>query len=147
MKKTILIYNALIYITCFVLSIVGIFTSSFKLETLLLAILSILFLIPVYFVFENKHLKKSLTFLARINLIQAFSIIVFGLTYKLIIGPDLSLYLINSGDKLIQFSLKIFNIFAYVNYVKNDGTLALGINFIHLLMFVYFYFEAKKIRE
>lgn len=144
MKKTILIYNAFTYIISFILSVVGIFTSSFKLETLVLAVLSVLFLIPLYFIFENKNLKKSLTFLARINLIQAFSIVVFGLTYKLIIGPDLSLYLINSGDKLVRFSLKIFNIFSYFNYVKNDGTLALGINFIHLLMFVYFHFEVKK---
>ncbi len=146
MKKTILIYNAFTYIISFILSVVGIFTSSFKLEALVLAVLSVLFLIPLYFIFENKNLKKSLTFLARINLIQAFSIVVFGLTYKLIIGPDLSLYLINSGDKLVRFSLKIFNIFSYFNYVKNDGTLALGINFIHLLMFVYFHFEVKKIK-
>jgi hypothetical protein len=147
MKKTILIYNALIYIICFVLSTIGIFTSSFNLETLFLAFLSVLFLIPFYFVLENKHQKKALIFIANINLIQAFSVVVFGLTYKLIIGPDFTLYLINSGDKLIQFSLKIFNIFSYFNYVKNDDTLALGINFIHLLLFLYFYYESKKIRE
>lgn len=147
MKKLILIYNAFIYIVCFIISVVAIFTSSFKIETLLLIIFSILFLVPIYFVFEKKHLKKSLKCLALINLIQAFSIILFGLTFKLIIGPDLTLYLINSGDKLVQFSLKIFNIFSYFNYVRNDGTLAIGINFIHLLMFVYFYFEAKRIKE
>jgi hypothetical protein len=144
MKKTILIYNALIYIICFVLSTIGIFTSSFNLETLFLAFLSVLFLLPIYFVLENKHQKIALIFIANINLIQAFSIVVFGITYKLIIGPDLTLYLINSGDKLIQFSLKFFNIYSYFNFVKNDDTLALGINFIHLLFFLYFYYESKK---
>lgn len=147
MKKTLLIYNSFIFIVCFIISIVEIFTSSFKIETLMLVIFSFLFLLPIYFIFEKKHLKKALKALAIINLIQAFSIIIFGLTYKLILGPDVTLYLINSGDKLVQFSLKLFNIFSYFNYVKNDNTLALGINFTHLLMFVYFYFEAKKAKE
>ncbi len=147
MKKIILIYNAFVYILCFIISMVEIFISSFKITNLLLVVFSILFLVPIYFVFEKKHIKKSLKSLALINLLQAFSIILYGLTFKLVIGPDLSLYIINSGDNLIKFSLKIFNIFSYFNYVKNDMTLALGINFVHFLMFVYFYFEAKKVKE
>lgn len=147
MKKAVLIYNALVFVFCFIISLVNIFTSSFKIETILLITFSILFLLPIFFIFEKRHLKKSLNSLAIINLIQAFSIIFFGITYKLVIGPDLTLYFIISGDKIMQFSFKFFNIFSYFNYIKNDNTLALGINFIHLFMFIYFYLEAKQIKE
>ncbi|WP_026709614.1 hypothetical protein [Flavobacterium filum] len=147
MKKAVLIYNALVFVFCFIISLVDIFTSSFKIETILLITFSILFLLPIFFIFEKRHLKKSLNSLAIINLIQAFSIIFFGITYKLVIGPDLTLYFISSGDKIMQFSFKFFNIFSYFNYIKNDNTLALGINFTHLFMFIYFYLEAKQIKE
>lgn len=147
MKKPILIYNAIVYIVCFLINIVDIFTSSINFETLFLIFFSIVCLLPIYFIIEEKYVKKAFIFLWIINLIQSFSVIIFGLTYKLIIGTDFSLYLINSTDKLIQFSFKIFNIFSYFNYVNHDKTLALGVNFIHLLLFVYFYFEAKRIKK
>lgn len=147
MKKSILIYSAIIYIVCFIINVVDIFTSSFNFETLFLMFFSILCLLPIYFIFEEKYLKKAFVFLWIVNLIQSFSVILLGLTYKLIIGPDLSLYLINSGDKLVQFSVKIFNIFSYFNYIKGDNTFAIGINFSHLLLFIYFYFEAKKYKK
>ena|SRR6478609_9364973 len=147
MKKSILIFNFAIYFICFAINVAELFISSFSFETLFLIFFSSLCLLSIYFIFEGKNLKKAFVFLSIVNFLQSFSLIFLGLTFKLIVGPDISLYLIDSADNLLRFSAKIFNIFAYFNFVKNDNTLALGVNFIHLIFFISFYFEARKIKR
>lgn len=144
MKKTVLIYNVILYSICIVICLIDLFTSSYNFESLFLIIFSLICLLFIYFVFDGRNVKRSLSFLSLINLIQSFSFILKGLSFKILVGTDFSLYLINASDDIVKFSMKIFNIYSYFNYVKNDDNLAIGINFFHLLMFVYFHFEAKK---
>lgn len=146
MKKSILIFSFAIYFICLIINIAELFMSDFNFETFFLIIISSLCLISLYFIFEGKYIKKAFVFLSVVNFLQSFSVIFFGLTFKLIIGPDISLYLVDSSDNLLRLSTKLFNVFAYFNYVKNDDTLALGINFIHLFLFCSFYFGARKIK-
>ncbi len=144
MKKTILFINGIIYIICFIINVSNLFLSNFNYDTLILIFFSVLCLIPIYLINEKKHLKRATTTLCFINLIQAFSFIFFGFTYKLLIGPDLSAYFINSGDFIVEYSAKVFNIYAYFNYVKGGKVFAIGFNSIHIFFFLYYYFEIKK---
>jgi len=146
MKKSILIFSFAIYFICLIINIAELFISDFNFETIFLIFLSLLCLTSLYFIFEKKYLKKAFVFLSIVYFLQSFSVIFLGLTFKLIIGPDISLYLVDSSDNLLRLSTKLFNVFAYFNYVKNDNTLALGINFIHLFLFLSFYFGARKIK-
>ncbi len=147
MKKVVIYFNIVIYIFSFLVSAVTLLTSDFKIETALIFTLSLLFLIPFYLIAKQQFLKNSLLIVALINLLQAFSFIVLGLTFKLIIGPDLSLYFINSEDNLVKFSFKFFNLYSYFNYIENGNTLAVGVNFFHLIFCLYFYHEAKEIKK
>ncbi|MBE8726489.1 hypothetical protein C4F50_16315 [Flavobacterium sp. KB82] len=122
------------------------FISGFSFETLFLIFFSSLCIASLYFIFEGKNIKKAFIFLSVVHFLQSFSVIILGFTFKLIIGPDISLYLVDSSDNLLRLSTKLFNVFAYFNYVKNDNTVALGINFVHLFLFVFFYFGARKIK-
>ncbi|WP_268849231.1 hypothetical protein [Flavobacterium aestivum] len=83
-------------------------------------------------------------FLGITNLLQSFSLIIFGLSYKFILGPDLSLYLIDTGDKIVEFSFKMYNVIFYINKIERDKTLFLGLNFIHLFLFFGFVILAHR---
>ncbi|MBN8643484.1 MAG: hypothetical protein J0L86_16855 [Flavobacteriales bacterium] len=76
---------------------------------------------------------------------QSFTIVALGCTFKLLIGPDASMYFMSSSDKIVEFSIKFFNIYFFADYSPGERMFLLGINFIHLILFVYFYYEARKI--
>lgn len=144
MKRVILNYSIVIYLICFVLYIANVFLLSFTFNTFFFLLYSSLCLIAIYFIFKEKYVKQSLMFLGITNLLQSFSLIIFGLSYKFILGPDVSLYLINTGDRIVEFSLKMYNVIFYVNKIKGDNTLFLGINFIHLFLFFGFVILAQN---
>ena len=144
MKKSILIYNAFIFITCFIVGTAQVFISGITFQLVFLIFFGFLGLIPIYYIFENKYVKKSFVILFMINLLQSLSFIFSGITFKVIIGPDLTLYLIDASDNFIEFSFKFFNIFTDVSSVKTNKVLALGINFIHLFCSFYFYIQLSS---
>lgn len=141
MKKIIITYSIFIYLICLLLHIANLLLLSFNFDNFFFFIYSFISLTAIYFINIKKYVKQSLMFLGITNLVQAISISVLGLSYKFLLGPDFSLYLINSGDKIIEVSLKIYNIIFYVNRIEGDNTLFLGVNFIHFFLFIYFVFS------
>jgi hypothetical protein len=144
MKKSILIFNALISITCFIISTAQAFISGFTFQLAFLILFGIFGLIAIYNIFENKNVKNWFFILFVINLFQSVSFIFLGITFKFITGPDLTLYLIDASDNFIEFSFKIFNIFTDVSYIKTNQVVALGINLIHLFCSFFFYVQFKS---
>ncbi len=144
MKKSILIFNAFIFITCFIISTAQAFISGFTFKLAFIILFGIFGLMPIYYIFENRNDKKWFFILFVINLFQSVSFIFLGMTFKFIIGPDLTLYLIDASDNFIEFSFKIFNIFTDVSYKKTNQVLALGINFIHLFCSIFFYMQFRS---
>ena len=110
MKKSILIFNAFIFITCFIISTAQVFISGFTFQLVFLILFGIFGLMPIYYIFENRNVKKWFFILFVINLFQSVSFILLGITFKFIIGPDLTLYLIDASDNFIEFSFKFFSV-------------------------------------
>ncbi len=144
MKRIILNYSTIIYLICFVLYTVNLLLLSFTFNTFFFLLYSLFCLVAIYFIFKEKYVKQSLMFLGITNLLQSFSLIIFGLSYKFILGPDLSLYLIDTGDKIVEFSFKMYNVIFYINKIERDKTLFLGLNFIHLFLFFGFVILAHR---
>ena len=144
MKKTILIFSSFIYFFCIIINLIDLIKKRPLFDNVFQIFFSFFCLIFLYNIFKNKYLKRSLFLLFFMNLFQSFSFIILGCTYKLIIGPDISIYFINSSDNLIQFSAKVFNFFSYFNFIKNDNTIALSINFVHLYLAMFFYMESDR---
>ncbi|SFE01520.1 hypothetical protein [Flavobacterium phragmitis] len=144
MKKAVLIYNGLTYLICFCVSTAQMFISGVSIEMSFLFLFCVVSLIHVYFIFENKFVKESFIFLGIINLVQSISFMFLGLTYKFIIGLDLSLYLIDAYDNYVNLSFKPFNIFTDVSFNKSNTVSAVAVNFIHLFCSFFCYRQLNK---
>ena len=69
---------------------------------------------------------------------QSVSFVIHGFIYKIIIGPDFSIYFISENDFLTKFSFKILNIVCFLDKIPNGIASALSINVLHFLLFLYF---------
>jgi hypothetical protein len=143
MKKYLILYHSFVHLISVLVSFISIVSYDFKFNNVIIFTISLLFLIPSYQYYLRKNEDKSIFFMWVFNLLQSFSLIFKGLTYKLVFGPDFSFYLIKSQDLVTQFSFKFFNIYAYFNYV-NGEVYAIGFNFIHFVFFSYFFYIYKK---
>lgn len=98
---------------------------------------------------SNINQKYTYHYLCITNLIQAFSFIFFGFAFKFLLGPDLSFYLYKEVDFLTKFEFIFFNGASISSKDLNSNNWSIGINFIHLYIFLYSYsliskFKAKR---
>lgn len=142
MEKKVLVFSFAIYFIALCVTIAD-SIMNFSFDSAFLVLFSLVNLFCFYLVFQVRKLKTTYLVLSVTSLLQSFSFILFGLTYKLILGPDLSLYLVNSSDSLVGFSFKVFNVYSYFNYIGQDDTMGLGIHFLHLFLGIYFYLKYK----
>jgi len=121
----------------------------FKFNTLFFFTFSLLNVIAISSVYLNRVVKPSLYFLALTNLIQAFTFVFLGFSYKFLLGPDISFFIIDDGDLSTRFTALPYNIIFYVNSFKVDNNFMFGFNFVHFWLFLFFnklIIEEKKLK-
>ena len=138
MKKTIVIYYLLVNLICFILSLLGVIKQNTEFNTLFFLTFSLLSLIVTTLLILKKSVKYSLFFLAITNFLQAFTFVFSGFSYKLLLCPEVSFYIINDGNFVARFSALPYNIIFYVNSFKIDDNYMFGLNFIHIFLFLFF---------
>jgi len=139
----ILIINAI----CFILYTANLFYRLPKFGELVQIVVSILCIISVVCVRMNEHLKVSYYFLSLIYFLQSFSFLFMSFAWKLIIGPDLSIYVIKEMDLTSKLDFKVFNLEFLFNTFGNTGNWVLGLNFFHLIIFFYLIKELRVIKQ
>jgi hypothetical protein len=151
MKKIIIIYCLIVNLICLIPSLISIIELDFKFNTLFFFIFSLISLIATIFVLINKVVNLSLLFLIITNFLQVFTFVFLGLSYKFLLGPEISFYIFNDGDLSARFSALPYNIIFHVNTFKLDDNYMFGFNFIHVFLFLYFnhllLLEKKKINS
>ena len=139
MKKYIIIYYIIVNLICLIPSIISVFLEfDFKFNTLFFFTFSLLNVIAISSVYHNRVVKPSLYFLALTNLIQAFTFVFLGFSYKFLPGPDISFFIIDDGDLSTRFTALPYNIIFYVNSFKVDNNFMFGFNFVHFWLFLFF---------
>jgi len=138
MKKTIIIYYLLVNLICFILSLLGVIKQNTEFNTLFFLTFSLLSLIATSLVLLNKVVRYSLFFLAITNLLQVFTFVFLGLSYKFLLGPEISFYIIDDGNFSTRISALPFNIFFDVDSFTIDDNYMFGLNFIHVFLFLFF---------
>ena len=68
-------------------------------------------------------------------------------TWKLIIGPDLSLYVIKEMDLTSKLDFKVFNLEFLFNTFGNSENWVVGLNFFHLIIFLYLIKDLRVIKQ
>ena len=139
MKKYIIIYYIIVNLICFIPSIISVFLEfDFKFNTLFFFTFSLLNVIAISFVYLNRIIIPSLYFLALTNLIQSFTFVFLGFSYKFLLGPDISFFIIDDGDLSVRFAALPYNIILYLNSFEVDDNFMFGFNFIHFWLFLFF---------
>lgn len=137
MKKIIIIYYIIVNLVCFIPSLISIIQLDIKFNTLFFFTFSLLSLIATTLLILKKSVRYSLFFLAFTNFLQAFTFVFSGFSYKLLLGPEVSFYIINDGNFVARFSALPYNIIFYVNSFKIDDNYMFGLNFIHIFLFFF----------
>jgi hypothetical protein len=149
MKRIVLIFTFIVYFVCLFLSIFAFFSLDLNYKTVIVFILSIITLYAVYNVFVNKKVELFCWYLTILNLLQSFTFLFFGFSYKFLLGSNVFLYYyIKDKESLLRFSFKIFETNLYVNYEESNDFL-IGINvvpFILFLCFNYYLRESRKVK-
>ncbi len=135
MKKIAFTYVLIVNSICFLLCLVNLFLKEPKFDDITLILISLLSLICYVFIQSNRSVKASYIVLCVIYFMQSFSFLISNLTWKLIIGTDLSFYLIRNGDLTTKLDFKVFNVYAFVNTTSNGENWGIGLNIIHFLVF------------
>lgn len=139
MKKYIIIYYIIVNLICLIPSIISVFLEfDFKFNTLFFFSFSLLNIIAISLVFLNRIIIPSLFFLALTNLIQTFTFVVLGFSYKFLLGPDISFYLIDEGDLSVRFLALPYNIIFDLDSFYSDDNFMFGFNFFHFWLFLFF---------
>ena len=139
MKKYIIIYYIIVNLICLIPSIISVFLEfDFKFNTLFFFSFSLLNIIAISFVYLNRMTISSLYFLALTNLIQSFTFVFLGFSYKFLLGPDISFFIIDDGDLSARFTAIPYNIIFYLNSFEVDDNFMFGFNFIHFWLFIFF---------
>lgn len=138
MRKIIIIYYIIVNLICFIPSLTGIIQLDTKFNTLFFFTFSLLSLVATTLVLLNKMIKYSLFFLTITNLLQVFTFVFLGLSYKFLLGPEISFYIIDDGNFSTRISALPFNIFFDVDSFTIDNNYMFGFNFIHIFLFLFF---------
>ena len=139
MKKYIIIYYIIVNLICLIPSIIGVFLEfDFKFNTLFFFTFSLLNVIAISFVYLNRMTISSLYFLALTNLIQSFTFVFLGFSYKFLLGPDISFFIIDEGDLSARFTAIPYNIIFDIDSFNIDDNFMFGFNFIHFWLFLFF---------
>jgi len=147
MKNKVLNLILIINSICFILYTANLFYRLPKFGELIQIVVSILCIISVVCVRMNKHLRVSYYCLSFIYFLQSFSFLLMSFAWKLIIGPDLSLYVIKEMDLTSKLDFKVFNLEFLFNTFGNTGNWVLGLNFFHLIIFFYLIKELRVIKQ
>ncbi len=135
MNKFTLSYILIVNASVIALAIANMISGNFFLRDILYIIISS---ISIYCVF-NLTKKYVYHFLCITNFIQSYSLILFGFSYKFLLGPDLSFYFYREGDLFTKFEFNIFNGASLYSKDLNSNNWSIGINFIHLYIVCYSY--------
>ena len=150
MKKYIIIYYIIVNLICLIPSIISVFLEfDFKFNTLFFFTFSLLNVIAISSIYLNRVVKPSLYFLALTNLIQAFTFVFLGFSYKFLLGPDISFFVFDDGDLSARFAALPYNMIFYVNSFEVDNNFMFGFNFVHFWLFLFFnklIIEEKKLK-
>ena len=139
MKKYIIIYYIIVNLICLIPSIISVFLEfDFKFNTLFFFFFSLLNVITISFVYLNRMTISSLYFLALTNLIQSFTFVFLGFSYKFLLGPDISFFIIDEGDLTARFTAIFYNIIFHTDSFNIDDNFMFGFNFIHFWLFLFF---------
>jgi len=138
MKKIIIIYYLIIHLICLIPSLISVLESDLKFNTLFFFIYSLLSIIACIMIFLNKKIEFSLLFITVSNFFQSLSFVFLGVSYKFLLGPEVSFYVFNDGDLSARFSSLPYNIVLYINSFKLDDNFLLGFNFLHFFLFIFF---------
>lgn len=139
MKKYIIIYYIIVNLICLIPSIISVFLEfDFKFNTLFFFFFSLLNVITISFVYLNRMTISSLYFLALTNLIQSFTFVFLGFSYKFLLGPDISFFIIDDGDLSARFTAIPYNIIFDIDSFNIDDNFMFGFNFIHFWLFLFF---------
>lgn len=139
MKKYIIIYYIIVNLICLIPSIISVFLEfDFKFNTLFFFSFSLSNAIAISFVYLNRVTIPSLYFLALTNLIQSFTFVFLGFSYKFLLGPDISFFIIDEGDLSARFTAIPYNIIFDIDSFNIDDNFMFGFNFIHFWLFLFF---------
>lgn len=138
MKKIIIIYYIIVNLICFTISLLGVIQLDTKFNTLFFFTFSLLSLIATILLILKKAVRCSLFFLTITNFIQVFTFVFSGLSYKFLLGPEISFYIISDGNFSTRISALPFNVFLDVDSFTSDNNYMFGINFIHIFLFLFF---------
>lgn len=138
MKKIIIIYYLIVHIICLIPSLISILELDFKFNTLFFFIYSFLSTIACIMIFLNKKVKFSLFFITISNFFQSLSFVFLGVSYKFLLGPEVSFYIFDDGNLSARFSALPYDIIFYINSFKLDDNFLLGFNFLHFFLFIFF---------
>lgn len=139
MKKYIIIYYIIVNLICLIPSIISVFLEfDFKFNTLFFFTFSLLNVIAISSVYLNRMTISSLYFLALTNLIQSFTFVFLGFSYKFLLGPDISFFIIDDGDLSARFTAIPYNIIFDIDSFNIDDNFMFGFNFIHFWLFIFF---------
>ena len=150
MKKYIIIYYIIVNLICLIPSIISVFLEfDFKFNTLFFFTFSLLNVIAISFVYLNRIPIPSLYFLSLTNLIQAFTFVFLGFSYKFLLGPDISFFIFDDGDLSTRFTAIFYNIIFDLDSFNIDNNFMFGFNFVHFWLFLFFnklIIEEKKLK-
>ncbi|MCK6606802.1 MAG: hypothetical protein L6Q46_00690 [Flavobacterium sp.] len=151
MKKHIIIYYIIINLICLIPSIISVFIQfDFKFNTLFFFTFSLLNVIAISSIYLNRVVKPSLYFLALTNLIQVFTFVFLGFSYKFLLGPDISFFVFDDGDLSTRLTAIPYNIIFDIDSFEVDNNFMFGFNFIHFWLFLFFnklIIEEKKLKS
>jgi len=137
MRRIILNFILIINSICSILYTANLFFRLPKFEELVQLIVSILSIISVVYIMKKKNLKMSYYYLSFIYFFQSFTLVFMNFAWKLLIGPDLSLYVFRESDLYSKLDFKIFNLQFHFSTLDNGENWIVGINFVHLIIFFY----------
>lgn len=144
MKKLLLYYTTLIYLFSFLITAFGLFFSNDKFSTFFLFLFSSINLLALFFIFKSNYVQVSYYCLSLLFFLQSFTCLFFGISYKFVIGPNISLYLINYQLDVTSFTFMFYNLVFHVKKIENTDYSLFGINFIQLLLCLLFFSFAVK---
>lgn len=135
MKKIISAYISITNLIFLIIYIVCLFLERPTFNYTVIFIVSLLSVICISCIFQNKFVKPSYILLSIIYFLQSFSLVISNIAWKLLIGTELSFYIFRNGDLTTKLDLKIFNIQFLLNTMSNGGNWAIGLNFVHIVIF------------
>jgi len=147
MKKLLLYYSTLIYLVSFLITAFGLFFSNDKFSAFFLFFFSSINLLALFFIFKSNYVQVSYYSLSLLFFLQSFTFLFFGISYKFVIGPNISLYLINYEFDVTSFTFMFYNLVFHVNKIENIDHSLFGINFIQLILCLLFFSFAVKERS